>query len=285
MRATGFFLMESLQGLQFHSDNAKLDSLAIPARKSATESSVVNSLVDKVILQPSPHLKLNASFQLHKFAAAEVSVSKHSPTETMVARTPRKRRGTFASQFSDGPESPRPFSLIGNAKVRRVLSIYDVSEGQDMATSLDAMLFGSAVETRTPTSAPVADTPAESAEFDESVPNVGATPEEILEKLESYLGAEPLSALLVSLQFVIAFAPASVLNVSDKGKAIWDLSVAVLSCRQDRVKAALEQASQTGQPPQDFLLRLSEFSLDLITNTPADEILLADEFDKSASPP
>jgi hypothetical protein len=73
--------------------------------------------------------------------------------------------------------------------------------------------------------------------FDELTP----TPDAILAELEASLLNTDQNDLLLNLQLVSAFAPSSILNVQDQGKAFWDLTLAVLSVRRDELERYVQE--------------------------------------------
>lgn len=75
-----------------------------------------------------------------------------------------------------------------------------------------------------------------------SVPNTDAIAEELQRVFKS--SKSQCSTLFRDLQFIAAFVPSQVLDLTDMGKAFWDVSLAALSLKKEYLKVVTETATE-----------------------------------------
>ena len=245
-RATGYFLMESLAGVRGKRERrlTTKQTSTTTARGAPTAAAGDRATLFRCFeLYPSPSQKLRISHDLQRLAATALRLKSLSSLATPLAATTRptharSRRGTLASQDSSiGGSAVRPTSGVSSGRARRALSMYENLEEGEAAPNILSVLSESPpfkdqpqlpmVETATPFQ----------SNFDELTP----TPDAILAELEASLLNTDQNDLLLNLQLVSAFAPSSILNVQDQGKAFWDLTLAVLSVRRDELERYVQE--------------------------------------------
>ncbi|KDN39167.1 hypothetical protein K437DRAFT_259174 [Tilletiaria anomala UBC 951] len=223
MRATGFFLMESQAGISNASeqftDSSHLARLR-PTPKSLLKEDDRVHLFRCIELHASPDLKMKAVHSLQLLVATSLMLRKNrAPSSSPDTQNKRTGRGTTSSRTS---ASFRPLSFVTTNRTNRVLSMHDVNKVTEAPLNLDAVL---AIEQ------PQAGT-------GDALRTV--KPEDILEQLEAALCETNLSQCMLNLQLVFAFAPSSILNIHDRGKATLDLALAALSVQRDRIESVVE---------------------------------------------
>jgi hypothetical protein len=215
-----------------HESSATSDTISArskPAAKDATPEFPFKKAYQRLLrmfcVHPNPYTKLQALFELEHLIVASLTSSGSRRAKLGWARS--EFNTTYADDHGGTGRANPLEDAIDNVKERRSNTIMQVPVTSPTGITPHALRAGNA-ETRSVVSANPANTDA--------IANV-------LQALFRDPSIRP-KTLFRDLQFIAAFVPPSILDKTDRGKALWDTGLAALSLKQEVCRTMVEVADE-----------------------------------------
>jgi hypothetical protein len=189
-------------------------------------------ILRQLSINPSPLGKLRTVFELEMLAVSSLSTTGFGGLSTPGSFRSHRTRSNMTSFSSETPGMARPTGTLDKptTEVRNAAGAALTSIGETIAT----------VEAKRSSSG---------AFVGQFLPRAGPNTDAIAEELSRILKSTDLKSgtLFRDLQFIAAFVPPHVLDLTDLGKAFWDVSLAALSLKEEALELIADTATEIFQ--------------------------------------
>lgn len=234
------------------SDGPSMDTPISAPRQFHIEDAY-KRILQRLSVNPSPLGKLNSLHELVLLVVSSLSsnlmaISGHGPS---TKSTPRQHRSAMASS-STSSDSPYGHRFTGSITER--FKEQQLGTGRNSLTSVGNLPTALTCLGETIATVEAKRSSSLGQQFAGTRvmgPNTDAIAEEIRRVLET--SGIKSNTLFRDLQFIAAFVPPHVLDMTDMGKAFWDVSLAALSLKEEMILVTVDYAQAIFQTATGML--------------------------------